>query len=144
MTESDGTDNALPVPEPRLPAETIERYLSNQEQELQLRGKEIEIRSKEVDHNASYARASLDAQVVDRENHRAAYNLFHKRNIRFFVLVVLCITVFALMLILFDKESILLELIKLVVISAGSLGFGYQWGRSAERSSQQSQENVSA
>ena len=138
MNESEKDNDALPAP--RLPAEIIERILNNQEQELQLRGKELENRGKEIDHNAEFSRAALDAQVLDRDNHRKAYNVFHKRNIRFFVLVILCVTALALSLIAFDKESILLELIKLVVVSAGSLGFGYHWGRSTERKSQQGQE----
>ena len=142
MDESGSTENALPASDPRLPAETIDRYLRNHEQELQLKGKELEIRSKEVDHNAEFANASLDAQVVDRQNHREAYNLYHKHNVRFLWFVAICVTAISLTLIVFDKEAILNELIKLAVVTAGSLTAGYGWGRLAERRSQQAEEQI--
>ena len=142
MREPDATESAVPEPVPRLPVETIDRYIRNQEQELQLKGKELEIRSKEIDHNAEFANASLDAQVIDRQNHRESYNLYHKRNMRFLWFVGGCVTAIALTLIVFDKESILNELIKLAVIAAGSLTAGYGWGRSAERKSQQTEEQI--
>ena len=140
MPESGTPDSSLPALEPRLSITAIEQYLSNQEQEIQNKGKELEIRRLELDRNAEFAKASLEAQAKDRNNERAAYSLLHKRNAYFWGFIVLCILGFAMALILSDKDSILIELIKLVAVGAGGFGIGFQRGRSTERRSQQAQE----
>ena len=118
-------------PEARLPTETVNRILDVQESELQIRGRELDVRETEIEANAKYASASLDAQVTDRENERAAQDRIHKRNTRSYValafVAVLCAVGFAV----FDKEAILFEIIKLAVVFAGA----YQWGRFARRKS---------
>lgn len=118
-------------PEARLPAETVNRILDVQESELRIRGQELDVRETEIKANAKYASASLDAQVTDRENERAAQDRIHKRNTQSYValafVVVLCAVGFAV----FDKEAILFEIIKLAVVFVGA----YQWGRFARRKS---------
>ena len=119
-------------PEARLPAETVNRILDIQESELRIRGRELDVRETEIEANAKYANASLDAQVTDRENERAAQDRIHQRNtgsgIALVVVFVLCAVGFAV----FDKEAILFEIIKLAVVFTGA----YQWGRFARRKSE--------
>ena len=91
MPESNVPNPSLPASEPRLPAETAERYIEVQERELEIKSRELEIRRTEIEHNATYAHAALEAQVVDRENDRTAQNRTHKRNVYFGAIVIIAL-----------------------------------------------------
>lgn len=117
--------------EARLPAETVDRILDVQESELRIRGRELDVRETEIKANADYAKASLDAQVADRENERAAQDRIHKRKMWFAAVLASVLALGATGLVVIDKEAILFEIIKLAAVFVGA----YQWGRFAQRKS---------
>ena len=122
-------------PDSRYPAETIDRFIDVQEKELQFRGQELEIRRTEIEHNANFARASLDAQVTDRENERTSHDRIHRRNTLFGALALVVLVAGGIALAVSGKEAILFELLRVTIVFAGA----YHWGRFNERKARENQ-----
>ena len=119
----------------QLPVSTIDRFLDVQNKELILREKELEHskQSREFDHQ--YALKALDAQVKDREGMR----MHHYSNIKFrygfSALILIGLFILFCVAIKYDKDQIVIEILKVITyVGAGALG-GYSWGIKDKKSS---------
>jgi uncharacterized membrane protein YcjF (UPF0283 family) len=119
----------------QLPASTVDRFLDVQDKELTLREKELEHskQSREFDHQ--YAHKALEAQVKDREGMRKHYYSSTKCRYGFATLILIGLFVLFGVAIKYDKDQIVIEILKvLTYVGAGALG-GYSWGVKGKKSS---------
>ncbi len=105
------------------------RYLANQEKELAIKGQELSVRHVELQNLAEYAKAELEAHVLDRRDERGLQDRFHKRNTISGSIMLAFLMAAILALVFFDKEAILYQLIQITVAGFG----GYHWGRHKQR-----------
>lgn len=123
-----------------IPTATIEKFLSIQEKELMVREKELEHskQAKVFDHE--YALKALDAQVKDQEGirrHESRNNIY----IYIFSGTIIIGLFFLLGLaLIYNKDPIVMEIIKAIMyFGAGALG-GYSWGKSKENNDKSNNE----
>ena len=98
--------------------------LAVQEQKLALDMKQAEIALREIDHNQKIADKSIQAQVEDRRDDRAVGMRMGMHRLVFVAVIVTLLVSFALVALYFNKEAIVLDLVKLLV------GFVGGWGAS--------------
>lgn len=119
----------------QLPVSTVDRFLDVQDKELTLREKELEHskQSREFDHQ--YALKALDAQVKDREGMRKHHYSSIKFRYGFASLILIGLFVLFGVAIKYDKDQIVIEILKVITyVGAGALG-GYSWGAKGKKSS---------
>ena len=117
-----------------LPSEdTIKELLAVQKQEISLRLKEVERDRDEIDLNKSVAQKSIDAQERDRKHEREEGTKRQKTHQNFVFFVVVALLAFAGFAMYIGKETIVLDLFKVLVGFVG--GMGYQAFQNAKRNS---------
>ncbi len=103
--------------------ETLNRYLTVQEQRLTLELKQADIALRELDHNQKIADKSIEAQERDRKHAREEVSKRLKGSQRFSVAVVVLLLVFAGYAIHAGQTTLVMDIIKVVVAFAGGMGF---------------------
>ncbi len=112
----------------KFPIEAMNKFIDVQAKELTIREKELEhsIKFRKYDHE--YALKALDAQVKDREGIRQAYYSSNKFRYGFATIAIIGLFVLFCVAILYDKDQIVMEIIKAIIyVGVGALG-GYSWG----------------
>jgi hypothetical protein len=120
---------ATVVPKPLSP-QVIERMVTLQEKELEIRARELESQHKESENNFKYAQSALDAHAHDRKDERD-----HQTRRRKGLYIIIGIIVTILFIFLFaaayiGKESLAMEVVKLVGAFVCGGGGGYAIGKS--------------
>lgn len=103
--------------------ETLNRYLTVQEQRLALELKQADIALRELDHNQKIADKSIEAQERDRKHGREEISKRLKSSQRFAIVVVLLMLAFAGYAIHAGQTALVMDIIKVVVAFAGGMGF---------------------
>lgn len=128
------TDNNDPKKQMALSPAIVEKIVSNQAKELELREKEIEQASISLKNSHEFSLASLQAQKEDRSEQR----IHEARNTKNFLWFSLAIIVGLFILfglaMKYNKDQIVMEIIKAILyIGSGALG-GYSWGSKGKKS----------
>lgn len=115
----------------------LERLISVQERELLLRTDEISLR-KQSDSNAhDFAKASLAANLQDREANRKYYKSVITYRLIALVIVILLVAVFLSLALFLNKDQIVMEVVKVIIyLLVGGAG-GYAWGKFPSREEKQ-------
>lgn len=121
MNAKNGSKPSAPAIQPT--QETLDRYLTVQEQRLALELKQADIALRELDHNQKLADKSIDAQERDRRHDREETSTRQRRTQRFALIIVFFILVFAGYCIHAGQTMLVMDIIKVVVAFAGGMGF---------------------
>lgn len=121
MTAKNEDKSTSPALKPN--RETLDRFLSLQEQRLALDLKQADIALRELDHNQKLADKSIDAQERDRRHDREETSARQLRTLCFAGIIVFLILVFAGYCIHAGQTALVMDIIKVVVAFAGGMGF---------------------
>lgn len=112
-----------------LDPQTIEQLVKNQAFELELRARELDLQQQQDRHSFEFSRASLDAQIIDRQDERV-FQRKQRRDAYILAAIIsfaLCgVVAFAMWA---NKDQIALEIIKSVVLLLSGGAGGYAIGR---------------
>ncbi|KTC99522.1 hypothetical protein [Legionella erythra] len=112
---------------------TVDKFLSVQEKELTLREKELEHSKQAREYDHEYALKSLEAQLKDRESIRQHESNNTKFQYRFATVIIIGLCILFCFAIRYDKDQIVLEILKVILyVGVGVLG-GYSWGIKGKR-----------
>jgi hypothetical protein len=120
--------------QPKFDPDIVKRFLEIQQQEILVRQNELLIRGKDIDNQKDIALKSIEAQQQDLKDDRV-----HKRRssiiVKIFVLLLTLVTV-ALIVYLIEKgkDTMAVEILKIVGVALISFGGGYFYGRSNQKS----------
>lgn len=103
--------------------ETLNRYLTVQEQRLALELKQADIALRELDHNQKIADKSIEAQERDRKHSREEVSRRLKGSQRFSSIIVVMLLGFAGYAIHAGQTALVMDIIKVVVAFAGGMGY---------------------
>ena len=93
----------------------LEKWVENRSIELQIQAEQIKHSHKQLDHDRVIAEKTIDAQLEDRARIRASSEKLSKYVMVFLGIVLFMLLVFGGFVIVNDKESLLSEIIGLVV-----------------------------
>lgn len=111
----------------------VERIVSNQTKDLEIREKEIEQAKLTQSNDHEFALASLQAQVQDRADERKHEANNTKYYLGFAVLIILGLFGLFALAISKGKDQIVMEVLKVIMyVGAGALG-GYSWGAKGKK-----------
>jgi len=79
---------------PKLSEETVNRFLTAQAKEQEIKIRELEIRQREVNAQADFAQKMLKAQVGDRESERNHEHRLYKMRLLFGGLILFILLIF--------------------------------------------------
>ncbi len=134
MARQNSNGSPATQPPPLTPA-ILEKFLTVQQQELQVRAEEAAIKSKQDDHNKVIAEASIAASLQDRSSERN--HQYSKTKILFIgsgsiVAIVLIFMGFALSI---GKEAIVMKALELITtFIAGFVGgYGFNYARNKDK-----------
>ena len=131
----ESNDNKKQLP---LSPAVVDRIVSNQTKDLELREKEIEQSKLAQSNDHEFALASLKAQAEDRADERKHEANNTKYYLGFAVLVILGLFGLFALAISKGKDQIVMEVLKVIMyVGAGGLG-GYSWGSKGKNSSKNS------
>lgn len=113
--------------------ELFERFLDVQSKEVELRKEEIELKKKDMEYSYGFSTKALDAKAADNENRRAFLKgLINWSLVTAGILFVILVGFMAYALKL-GKDSIVLEIIKIVALVGGGFLGGYGVGKSRKK-----------
>jgi len=113
-----------------LTPEIAREFLETQREELNVRQREIELRENQIEKGHEFSMRSLELQAQDRNDERE-YNLkaFGSiKNFGYVLLLAFFILVFGLLY--FEKDVLLIEILKVIAYMGVGIFGGYQWGKS--------------
>jgi len=121
-------DPPSPDGAPSLSADQIGRFLNAEEQRLALRSRELDLAEQDGKHGHEYALAALEAQKLDRTKTLEAKCVLVKWRYWLIGGIALLLALIIIFLVVYDKDAMLLELIKFVGYTAlGAFGgAGYE------------------
>jgi hypothetical protein len=122
-----GKNNLPKALSPQLKDETIQRMLDVQQAKLALEMKQAEISLRELDHNQRIADKSIQAQAEDLRDERDAEKTMHKHRLIFAGAMATLLLGFVLAALWMDKDSMVLDVIKVVVAFIGGWGGSLAW-----------------
>lgn len=116
-----------------LPEDVIKQLVENQTLELAQRGQELALRERQEEHSYSYSLRLLDAQKEDRKETREKGIEFLKWKWSFSLGALAVVSFLFGWALYLDKEALVIEVVKVVVlVASGGIG-GYSWGKSKGR-----------
>ncbi len=128
-----GKQNGLTKTQPALPTEeTIQRFLTLQEQRLSLELKQADLQLKELDHNQKIADKSIEAQAADRKDEREVYKTMQKHRLYFAAGITIAALIFALIALWMGKDTIILDILKILMGFVGGWGASSIWRKTKE------------
>lgn len=107
-----------------LSAVSLDKFLTVQEKDLQVREKEIELTAKSVANSHEYSLKALDAHANDRAHSREYEAKKDKERISLIKMVVIGFLLMFIVAIVKDKDQIVLDVIKYLAIFAGGFFTG--------------------
>ncbi|KTD29689.1 YrzE family protein [Legionella maceachernii] len=111
----------------------VERIVSNQTKDLELREKEIEQAKLTQSNDHEFALASLQAQIQDRADERKHEANNTKYYLGFAMLIIAGLFGLFALAISKGKDQIVMEILKVITyVGAGALG-GYTWGARSKK-----------
>lgn len=90
--------------------------------------KDIEFKKQQEDHQFQLAMKAIDAKLANNEQTRSYVDKMHTRVTWLFMFILLCLLIFALGALYLNKEAVLVELFKYVIMACGFGGAGYAVG----------------
>lgn len=125
-------------PKKQLQAEFFEKFIENQERELEIRAQEAKNREQSDKHAFEHAGKVLEAQVKDRQAERDFHLRYIKNRHVYVVAMVFVIAVFLIGLAMLGKDEMAMDFLKTAVyLAAGGIGT-YYYGKHRGASEQQS------
>lgn len=113
--------------------EFIEKWLENQNKQVEAKARETELQFQQDDHAFEFGKLSLEAQSKDRVDERANGRKSQRDRLIFVLVVILVIAILVAAALFLGKDVVALELVKAVLfITAGAAG-GYGYGRTKGR-----------
>jgi hypothetical protein len=112
-----------------MPSEqTLQKLIDNQTRELELKARELGLRQTEIEHGASYAQKTIDAQLIDRKDERIHYRKMSYARYVLSGILSMGVLAFGGYALYLGKDAIVIEALKL--IGSAALGFtgGYYYG----------------
>lgn len=138
---------AIKTPVQLTPA-ILEKFFSNQTEELGLKNKELDLKKQELDlkkqeddHAFEYAKDALKAQTGDNSSKRDYYSKKRKHRYYFMTgisVLIVFVVCYALHL---DKDQIALEIVKAIAFTGIGGAGGYYMGKSKNRSEKDDDES---
>ncbi len=110
-----------------LTEETVQRYIALQEQKITLDIKQADLALRELDHNQKIADKSIEAQAADRKDERDVLKTMHKHRLNFVAGITFAVLIFALIALWMGKDSIILDILKIVMGFVGGWGASTIW-----------------
>ncbi len=140
--KSQQPESSTPPPtqsSPPLSVEVAKQFLEIQSRELDLRNQELLLRQQTDKNSFDYSKLAMDAQIKDRERQRT-----HKRQTIiwryiFGTVFFVILTAFLTYALYIDKENIVTEVIKAIILFGGGGLGGYGLAKSGEKSSDSSE-----
>lgn len=112
-----------------LPEKVLQKFIENQAEEIKLRAQEIELRRQTDKNSFEYAKLALEAQAKDLQSQRDTSKNSQTHQY-FFITAITAITlVFILIALYFNKDQIVMEIIKAVIYFGGGGASGYVYGK---------------
>lgn len=109
--------------------ELIERWLENQNKQIEAKARETELQFQQDNHAFEFGKLSLDAQGRDRIHERTNSRKSQRDKMVFVFAIILVIAVLVAVALFLNKDEIALELVKAVIyVTAGAVG-GYGYAR---------------
>ncbi len=132
-------NNGVTSSPPQLNPAIIDKFLTIQQQELQIRAEEAAIKSKQDDHNKIIAEASIAASLQDRTDERGHQ---HSKTKTLFVgsgCIIAIILIFLGFALSIGKEAIVMKALELIsTFIAGFIGgYGFNYARNKSGASAQ-------
>lgn len=115
--------NTLPAPT----EETLQRFLTIQEQRLVLEVKQADIALRELDHNQKIADKSIEAQAKDRQDERLVQKSMQMHRLVFASIITVLVLAFVLVALWMDKEAIIMDVLKVATGFVGGIGAAALW-----------------
>lgn len=125
-----------------LKPELVDKLLALQEQDLQFKGEQLTLEREREANLQELAKASIDAQLQDRQAQRE--HLERQQKSRLYVVALAMVLVVALCIyaISHEKDGVVLELIKLLAVFIGGWGTGYGLRNKSSRSSDRKEQDM--
>lgn len=118
-----------------LSPELVGKLLAVQEKDLALKAQEMELRKQTDSNSFEFAKASLTANIKDREEQRKYFQSITKYVLGFSAVVFLLFAVFLSIALYLNKDQIAMEIVKAIIyIASGGLG-GYALGQRSGKES---------
>lgn len=132
MDEVNDSNNLEPSQpsQPSLPPDLIAQFLTIQEKEIEAKAYEFKIREKEIDASAEEAKIAIGAQKEDLKDSRVHARKMTKSLFFFlgFVFLILCVLI--ALAVIYGKENLVEDFLKVTIPSVASLVAGFFWGKS--------------
>lgn len=129
MAEGKPPATKSPRRTPQIDASQISAFLDLQKGELDIRAQELAIRQTEIQSNAKTAEKSIEAER-EIQGLQQRHSLVVHGNRKILMLAgMACFFLTATVALFLDKESLVIELVKLAAIAVGSGLGGYAYGR---------------
>ena len=114
---------ALPAPT----EETLQRFLTIQEQRLVLEVKQADIALRELDHNQKIADKSIEAQAKDRQDERIVQKSMQMHRLAFAAIITVLVLTFVLAALWMNKDAIIMDVLKVATGFVGGIGAAAMW-----------------
>lgn len=118
-----GGIGSLPAPT----EETLQRFLTIQEQRLVLEVKQADIALRELDHNQKIADKSIEAQAKDRQDERMVQQAMQMHRLVFAAIVTVLVLAFVLTALWMNKDAIIMDVLKVATGFVGGIGAAALW-----------------
>ena len=112
----------------RLSTKQISTFLENQRAEIDARAEENAVRREEIAANAAIAEKSVAAQLEVQKLQQTHSLTVHNNRKGIIYTSLTFLFIFAVVALYLDKETIVIELVKLAAAFAGGGGVGYYYG----------------
>ena len=118
-----------------LSPELVGKLLAVQEKDLTLKAQDMELKKQADSNNFEFAKASLTANVKDREEQRKHFESIMRYILYFSGFVILALAIFLSLALYLNKDQVALEIIKaIILITSGGIG-GYALGKKSGKDS---------
>lgn len=120
----------------QLSDDTLRQMIEVQTREQALRGQELQIRTKEIEHQSKHASEILEAQERDREKERDHNRRIQKGRLITGGIITTLVLVFVGAALFMNKDSVVLEITKLVLafLAGGAGGYGISQSKNQNKS----------
>lgn len=123
-----------------LPIEVAEQFVQLQMKEIEIKRAELELKKQQDKNNYDFSKESLKVQAEDLKDQRAHQSKREKRSNWVLVLLFLLFFTIVVLAIFLNKDQLLFEIIKVIVLLFGGGATGYTIGLNKKFQKQQNQQ----
>ena len=121
--------NNIPSTKNPLDAGLIEKFLDNQQTELQLRSKELDLQKINDQHSFEFSKTALEKETFDRAEQRKTFRECRKDGFFFISGLALLVTTVVIVAMWLGKDQIALEVLKDIIFLVSGGAGGYAIGK---------------